>query len=109
MTSGFRVDTGAVAQISQKAADSASTIVSCFQKMDSDTQTVLGVCRGTMFGAVTEALTELQAQRNKLIPQLQQLSEQLRKSGQGMDSQSDTAASNVRGVAQSTLSVPMNR
>ena len=108
MSSGFHVDTLSVAQTSQKAATSAESIIGFFRKMDSDTQTVLSICKGSMFSALTEALTELQSQRDKLIPQLQTLSDQLKQGGQGMDGQSDTGASSIRGAVGSSLSAPIN-
>lgn len=108
MTSGFQADTAAVAQTSQKAAESADTIIGYFGRMRGDTETVLSVCKGSMFNSVTEELTKLQAQRDKLLPRLQQLSQQLKQGGQGMDSQSDTAATAVRNVGASSLSTPIN-
>ena len=108
-TSGFQVDTAMVAQTSQKAAASADSIISSFKTMDSETQSVLAMCKGGMFSALTEALIGLQSERDKLIPRLQNLSNQLKQGGQGMDSQSDSAAGALRGVAGSYLNAPMNK
>lgn len=107
MTSGFHVDTGQVAQTSQKAANSADTIISYFKRMDADTGNVLAVCRGGMFSALVEALTELQTQRDKLIPKLQAISEQLKQGGQGMDNQDQGGAGAIRG--QVGLSTSINQ
>lgn len=108
MANGLRVDTGLLTQTSQKAANSADAIIGFFRKMDNDTQNVLRACKGSMFQAMTEALTDLQTQRDRLIPQLQQISEQLNRSGQGMGGQDQGAAGGIKGAA-SGLSVPPNR
>jgi uncharacterized protein YukE len=109
MTSGFHVDTGLVGQTSQKASNSADTIIGFFRKMDADTQNVLSACKGTMFAALIEALTDLQTQRDRLIPQLQSISAQLKQGGLGMDSQDQGGASGIRGQVQPGLKAPINQ
>ena len=109
MTSSFQVDTNLVAQTSQKAANSADAIIGYFRKMDADTSQVLAVCKGSMFSSLVEALSELQAQRDRLIPTLQTVSEQLKQGGQGMDSQDQGGASAIRGQVQSGLFTTLNR
>lgn len=108
MTSGFKADTSAVAQTSQKAEESVDAIAGFFKKMQNDSSTVLLRCQGPMFTSVTEAMIKLQADRDKMLQQLQTLSDSLKKGGQGMDGQSSAGASRVRGAAGSALSVPMN-
>lgn len=107
-SSGFQADTAAIAQTSQKAAESADAIIGYFKKMNQDTGQVLPMCKGTMFNEVGVALANLQNDRNKMLQQLQTLSDSLKKGGQGMDGQSDAGASGVRGAASSALSISPN-
>lgn len=104
----FHVDTATMALTSQKATNAADQIITCFRRMDNDTQNVLQACKGSMFEALTEALIDLQTQRDKLIPQLQSISDQLKAGGQGMTGQSDSGASAIRGASRSALSAPVN-